>query len=196
MPGLSLSATGGLSPAHFAIVSSTRSRDLKCPGCKQPHPRNQAIPKNYQLLGLQQQAAQSPRDPDSISTLYFCEEHQKEKDVYCRDDSVVVCPFCVLYGEHRTHNTIPAVEVCQSIKETLKENGETLVTFLVAVSKAHSDIQRLVEELEENKKYCYEKISHTVDEVCRELQKRKERELSDLNQFCEEQAGILTDQLR
>jgi len=36
----------------------------------------------------------------------FCEEHQFKKTQYCKDDQVLVCLKCLIYGKHRSHSSL------------------------------------------------------------------------------------------
>ena len=156
----------------------------------QTHPSNQPIPKNFQLLGQQ-----PPTCLASLTKSYLCEEHQKEKDVFCKDDSTVVCSFCVLYGDHRNHDTVPAAEECKIVKGVLEGNAEALAAFLPDVCKAQSDIQSLIENLELGQATCKKKVEQTVEEIHRELIRRKRKALKELDEFCEDQTECLQNQL-
>merc|ERR1719312_315281 len=36
----------------------------------------------------------------------FCEEHQLMKTQYCKDDRVLVCLKCLIYGKHKSHSAL------------------------------------------------------------------------------------------
>merc|ERR1719474_139062 len=36
----------------------------------------------------------------------FCEEHQLKKTQFCKDDQVLVCLKCLIYGKHKSHSAL------------------------------------------------------------------------------------------
>ncbi|XP_030634680.1 E3 ubiquitin-protein ligase TRIM39-like isoform X3 [Chanos chanos] len=95
-------------------------------------------------------------DPVENLEDYICQKHERPLELFCRDDQICVCQFCI-EGDHKTHNTVPLEEESEERKAQL--------------GKTQTEVQQMIQD----KLKKIEGIRHSV-----ELSKKNtEREIRD-----------------
>jgi len=86
----------------------------------------------------------------------FCEEHQLMKTQYCKDDRVLVCLKCLIYGKHRSHSSLDLdiedqrAEHEKIIAEESQKTCDEIVEHVKLVWSSKKDrIKSQFEQLEE-----------------------------------------------
>ncbi|XP_060771641.1 E3 ubiquitin-protein ligase TRIM39-like [Neoarius graeffei] len=93
-------------------------------------------------------------DPVENLEEYICLKHERPLELYCRDDQMCVCQFC-LEGEHKTHDTV----------HIEKESGEKKTELRKAQVEVQQMIQERVKKIEE--------IKHAVELNKKNTEKEK-----------------------
>ncbi len=96
------------------LKSLDTSPTITCPKCSRITDLAQRdstiLPKNYSLLDVIRETpngsvASPPPREKPVSTVLRCEEHSDNLSSFCIKCGVLACSSCLLYGEHRDHNT-------------------------------------------------------------------------------------------
>ncbi|XP_060731253.1 E3 ubiquitin-protein ligase TRIM39-like [Tachysurus vachellii] len=132
-------------------------------------------------------------DPVENLEDYICQKHERPLQLFCRDDQMCVCQFCIL-GDHKTHKTVPIEEEIQEKKSHLREtqkhvqkmiqNQEEKMEVLkqsIELNKKHSD----KEKTESMKMFsalmrCIERSQADILKLIEEKQKAAERQAEQL----------------
>lgn len=83
-----------------------------CPQCEAPFKRGNIWP-NKQLKSLIECIKEMERSR--------CEEHGELLNIFCEDDSQLICSRCERKPQHRDHLTAHVEDVCQGYKEKLQK---------------------------------------------------------------------------
>src|SRR6218665_269440 len=58
---------------------------------------------------------------------YDCDKHEnKPLEIYCSSCQEAVCALC-LYKSHKTHNTLPVIEVITDFRRIIQENADAMM---------------------------------------------------------------------
>ncbi|KAF5890905.1 E3 ubiquitin-protein ligase TRIM39-like isoform X1, partial [Clarias magur] len=85
---------------------------------------------------------------------YICQKHERPLELFCRDDQMCVCQFCI-EADHKTHNTVPIEEASAEKK--------------IQLGKTRAEIQQMIQE--QLKKT--EEIKHSVALMKKNIEKEK-----------------------
>ncbi|XP_063799905.1 E3 ubiquitin/ISG15 ligase TRIM25-like [Pseudophryne corroboree] len=153
-------------------------------------------------------------DPITFLENRKCSVHKKVLEYYCTEDSVCICVFCYLIGEHRGHQmvsldeasdkkkqklgnvlqnlTVKKVETekrAQSLQERRREDQRKAADITETVNALFGDIRRQLEDLEKRVQCKIsrweERISLSVSDLIQQLEIKKD-ELSRKMRHIEE----------
>ncbi|MCI4377034.1 hypothetical protein PGIGA_G00198770 [Pangasianodon gigas] len=88
-------------------------------------------------------------DPVENLEDYICQKHERPLELFCRDDQMCVCQFCIL-GDHKNHNTVPMEEESQKKKNHLVEIQKHVQKM---IQNRQEKIEELKQAIELNKKH-------------------------------------------
>ncbi|KAH8021210.1 hypothetical protein HPB51_013311 [Rhipicephalus microplus] len=79
----------------------------------------------------------------------LCGVHKRLREFYCTVDGEFICTFCVVVGEHKNHDAIPAAEQdFESIDENVRTCHEKAVEEMIA--QVHDEDQPFSDECDDN----------------------------------------------
>ncbi|XP_072896708.1 E3 ubiquitin-protein ligase TRIM11-like isoform X2 [Hemitrygon akajei] len=81
-------------------------------------------------------------DPTADTAMEKCTVHQKPLEIYCKDDSVCVCTFCALLGNHKGHEVIRISEAVSELRNNLEEQQEKLRVSADTSQATLKDLQK------------------------------------------------------
>lgn len=84
-----------------------------CPKCEAPFTRGSIRP-NKQLESVIDYVKE-------VDVKWLCEEHKEILNIFCEDDSQLICSRCERKPEHKGHLTAHVEDVCQSYKEEIQK---------------------------------------------------------------------------
>ncbi|KAL6491330.1 hypothetical protein MHYP_G00016750 [Metynnis hypsauchen] len=93
-------------------------------------------------------------DPVENLEDYICQKHERPLELFCRDDQMCVCQFC-MEGDHKTHSTVPIEE----------ESGQKKSQLVKTQAEVQQMIQVRLKKIEE--------INHSVKLNKRNTEKEK-----------------------
>ncbi|XP_076746604.1 E3 ubiquitin-protein ligase TRIM35-like [Maylandia zebra] len=107
-----------------------QTKNKNCPICKRKSSKD--LPNvNFTLKELADTFAQRQEDKSSETVKkkrkvdVFCNDHQKEPELFCVDEQRVVCPVCD-FSLHHSHKVVPVEEAVSDLKEQLKSDLKSL----------------------------------------------------------------------
>ncbi|XP_060738992.1 E3 ubiquitin-protein ligase TRIM39-like [Tachysurus vachellii] len=86
--------------------------------------------------------------------MYMCQKHVRPLELFCRDDQMYLCQFCI-EGEHKNHNVILLEE----------ESGEKKIQL----QKTQTELQQMIQERLKK----IQEINHSVELSKRNMEKEK-----------------------
>ncbi|XP_053485795.1 E3 ubiquitin-protein ligase TRIM39-like [Ictalurus furcatus] len=139
-------------------------------------------------------------DPVENLEDYICQKHERPLEVFCRDDQMRLCQFCIL-GDHKNHNTVPIEEESQEKKSHLVETQKHVQKM---IQNRQEKIEELKQSTELNKKHtdkektesmkmfsalmrCIERSQADLLKVMEEKQKTTERQAEQFIRELEEE---------
>lgn len=109
-------------------------------------------------------------------SLGFCQEHNRQYEVYCTVCSVLVCPSCIMFGAHIAHSVLPLSESvaflrCELLK--LSSDGKLKPEFAGRILqdirdtrfKAESLLETVESDIENNFKQMISQLKTRREEV-------------------------------
>uniref|UniRef100_A0A3P8R211 Nuclear factor 7, brain-like n=1 Tax=Astatotilapia calliptera TaxID=8154 RepID=A0A3P8R211_ASTCA len=107
-----------------------QTTNKNCPICKRKSSKD--LPNvNFTLKELADTFAQRQEDKSSETVKkkrkvdVFCNDHQKEPELFCVDEQRAVCPVCD-FSLHQSHKVVPVEEAVSDLKEQLKSDLKSL----------------------------------------------------------------------
>ena len=168
------------------------SDQVTCPVCKSTNHIQDgevmSLTKNFALLGVQDGAERASQ--------HYCQEHDHEQRIYCEECKQLVCAYCQLYGRHKTHNCLIAIEACAPAVEAVRELQVEVEAQLEELKTAEASVVASVQRLEHGRKCNERRISYYYGRLIEALQQKKEAEVDRVQTWSDEQAYILQAQLR
>nr|XP_055045143.1 E3 ubiquitin-protein ligase TRIM39-like [Misgurnus anguillicaudatus] len=80
---------------------------------------------------------------------YICQKHERPLELFCRDDQICVCLFCI-EGDHKTHNTVPIEEETKERKTQVVKTQEDVQLMIQDRIKKIQDIRNSAEMIKNN----------------------------------------------
>ncbi|KAI5616228.1 E3 ubiquitin-protein ligase TRIM39 [Silurus asotus] len=143
-------------------------------------------------------------DPVENLEDYICQKHEKTLELFCRDDQMCVCQFCIL-GDHKNHNTVPMEEESQEKKSHLVETQKHVQKM---IQSRQEKLEELKQSIELNRRHanmertesmkmfsalmrCIEKSQTDLLQVMEEKQNANERQAQQFIQELEQEIAEL-----
>ncbi|KAF5893795.1 E3 ubiquitin-protein ligase TRIM39-like isoform X1, partial [Clarias magur] len=111
---------------------------------------------------------------------YICQQHERPLELFCRDDQMCVCQFCIC-GDHKTHNTVRMDEESHEKKIHLWETQKHVQNM---IQNRQKKIEELKQSIELNNKHIdkektesmkiFSALIHCIEESQAELLKLME----------------------
>ncbi|XP_072543274.1 E3 ubiquitin-protein ligase TRIM39-like isoform X2 [Salminus brasiliensis] len=98
-------------------------------------------------------------DPVENLEDYICQKHERPLELFCRDDQMCVCQFCI-EGDHKTHSTVPIKEESRVKKTTL---GKTQAEVQQMIHDRLKKIEEIKHSVYLSKKSTEKEISDSVE---------------------------------
>ena len=127
---------------------------------------------------------------------HFCEEHNHEKRVYCKDCRDLVCAYCQLYGSHKNHDCAIASEAAQPSVEALKSAMENVTAHLSDLNVGEKAVKKAEKNLKRNRHQCERQVKGYFDQLIRSLESKRNALLMNIGTWTDEQMYILNAQLQ
>ncbi|XP_076746589.1 zinc-binding protein A33-like [Maylandia zebra] len=190
-----------------------QTKNKNCPICKRKSSKD--LPNvNFTLKELADTFAQRQEDKSSETVKkkrkvdVFCNDHQKEPELFCVDEQRVVCPVCD-FSLHQTHKVVPVEEAVSDLKEQLKSDLKSLQdkrNKYKQVEKTHNEvIQHSKKQLLSTERQIraeFNKLRQFLKEeeesrlaALREEEEQKGRTISREMKMIEEQISSLSDSI-
>uniref|UniRef100_A0A4W4EL00 Uncharacterized protein n=1 Tax=Electrophorus electricus TaxID=8005 RepID=A0A4W4EL00_ELEEL len=141
---------------------------------------------------------------------YICQKHERPLELFCRNDKMCVCQFCI-ETDHKTHRTVPVEnesgqkktqsEVQQMIQERLKkieeikhsvelrkkstekeiaDNSEVFNALIRAIERSQAELHQVMEEKQKAVERQAEGLIKDLEQEITDL-KRRDTELEQLS---------------
>lgn len=133
-----------------------------------------------------------------------CQDHPKQQcDLYCQDCSVPICSRC-LTGNHKRHGAVDLEEICETTRNTIKEDLEELRKFRKeyekVVGESKEELAKYIEEsdkerdsLKELGKQWHQMIDKVIDKVGKDMDEIIQSDTKCLQDNTEEIQSALQD---
>ncbi|XP_060771222.1 E3 ubiquitin-protein ligase TRIM39-like [Neoarius graeffei] len=112
---------------------------------------------------------------------YICQKHERPLELFCRDDQMCVCQFCIL-GDHKNHTNVRMEEESQEKKSHLVETQKHVQKM---IQNRQHKIEELKQSAELNKKHTDKEKTESV-KMFSALMRCIERSQVDLLKVIEE----------
>ena len=175
--------------------------EIKCPCCRKsvflPPGGVSELPAAFlinNLLEVQKAAEyETVQITKQVPAISRCEEHERILEFYCNDCGTLVCSVCAIKG-HRTHD-------CDLAADVAKENKKLVEDQLALLRKDVTHVDGMIAHLENAKErvtFEGEKtkkvITEAVELLHRNIEDRKRKLMTTVNQNIEEKLKRLEDQ--
>ncbi|KAF7706751.1 E3 ubiquitin-protein ligase TRIM68-like [Silurus meridionalis] len=120
-------------------------------------------------------------DPVENLEDYICQKHEKTLELFCRDDQMCVCQFCIL-GDHKNHNTVPMEEESQEKKSHLVETQKHVQKM---IQSRQEKLEELKQSIELNRRHANMEKTESM-KMFSALMRCIEKSQTDLLQVMEE----------
>ncbi|KAM9425006.1 E3 ubiquitin-protein ligase TRIM47-like isoform 2-T2 [Pholidichthys leucotaenia] len=120
---------------------------------------------------------------------HICKEHNKLLVLFCRDDSMLLCDFCVSSG-HTLHSVAPVKQAHEEMKDLLEKTQDKVQRM---VEERMQKVDDLMGSLEETKTKSADLIGSSplgLTEVVSEIQKELLRAVMETQTKAEEEADV------
>ncbi|KAM4619181.1 E3 ubiquitin-protein ligase TRIM39-like [Polymixia lowei] len=87
-----------------------------------------------------------------------CQEHERPLEMFCKNDKICVCQFCLL-TDHKTHPVVPIEEEC---KERREELGKTTAQVEKMIEERQQKVQEIRNSVKVNEKNTEKEIAGAV----------------------------------
>lgn len=133
-----------------------------------------------------------------------CQDHPKQQcDLYCQDCGVPICSRC-LTGNHKRHGAVDLEEICETTRNTIKEDLEELRKFRKeyekVVGESKEELAKYIEEsdkerdsLKELGKQWHQMIDKVIDKVGKDMYEIIQSDTKCLQDNTEEIQSALQD---
>ncbi|CAJ1069434.1 nuclear factor 7%2C brain-like [Xyrichtys novacula] len=107
-----------------------QSKNKNCPICKRKSSKDNPI-VNFALKELADSFAgrlrvgSSEEEKKEKKVEVVCSKHDKEPELFCKDEDRAVCPVCE-FSLHQTHTVVPVEKAVRDLKEQLKSDLKSL----------------------------------------------------------------------
>ena len=169
--------------------------EVTCPVCKSSnHVQGgevASLTKNFALLGMQEGGERGVGD-----SRHYCQEHDHEQRIYCRDCQLLVCAYCQLYGHHKDHECLIAAEACRPAVEEVRRLQREVEEELRGLEAGEAAVLASVQRLEHGRDRSERRISCYYEQLVEALQQRRVAEVERVRTWADEQAYVLQAQLR
>jgi len=164
-----------------------------CEECCKNHRKYKAT-KNHRMLQLDGALINIP----SIAKQYVCDKHEnKQLDIYCSSCQEAICALCFFDG-HKTHETLPVVNVSSDFRRVIKENSDSMLSFIldlknkvkeedngkVVFARKVAAVESEIKATRQNLQECIEKhcdsLLQQLNSIKQEQNKKSESQLSDI----------------
>src|SRR6218665_2170983 len=145
----------------FGVLVDIPSAAMYCADCNQrlceeccKNHRKYKATKNHRMLQLDGALINIP----SIAKQYVCDKHEnKQLDIYCSSCQEAICALCFFDG-HKTHETLPVVNVSSDFRRVIKENSDSMLSFIL-------DLKNKVKEEDNEKVVFARKVAEVESEI-------------------------------
>lgn len=179
-------------PRAPTLAPFHHDNEIKCPTCNSINCITDrdvtSLTKNFALLSYQSM------EPSTRHLKHFCQEHEHEKRVYCNDCRDLVCAYCQLYGDHKSHSCVIASEAAQPSVEALKTSAMGLAGTFEELSKGEAEVKLAIGKLEKQKKKSETKVRRYFGGLLDKLVNRRDDLLAEMARWSEDQMYILQAQ--
>lgn len=133
-----------------------------------------------------------------------CQDHPKQQcDLFCQDCGVPICSRC-LTGNHKRHGAVDLEEICETTRNTIKEDLEELRKFRKeyekVVGESKEELAKYIEEsdkerdsLKELGKQWHQMIDKVIDKVGKDMDEIIQSDTKCLQDNTEEIQSALQD---
>ncbi|CAJ1069433.1 nuclear factor 7%2C brain-like [Xyrichtys novacula] len=107
-----------------------QNKNKNCPICKRKSSKD-ALEVNFALKELTDSFAgrlrvgSSEEEKAKKKVEVVCSKHDKEPELFCKDEDRAVCPVCE-FPHHQTHTVVPVEQAVSDLKEQLKSDLNSL----------------------------------------------------------------------
>ncbi|XP_075046873.1 E3 ubiquitin-protein ligase TRIM39-like [Mixophyes fleayi] len=120
-------------------------------------------------------------DPTTSPWNRKCSVHRKILDFYCTDDSVCICAYCCVIGEHRGHLVEMLDVASEKKKEKLRNVLQKLTTKKEETEKRVQRLQEHMIEDQERAAGVTERVTALFRDIRRQLEDLEKRVLSEIS---------------
>ncbi|XP_056336288.1 E3 ubiquitin-protein ligase TRIM39 [Danio aesculapii] len=121
---------------------------------------------------------------------YICQKHDRPLELFCREDDMCVCPFCI-EGDHKDHITVPIEDVIKErkidVQQKIQEKTEKIEEIKKSAEdrKIHSEKEKaahveLFTDLSRSIERCQTELLEMMEEQQKAAEKQEEELIEEL----------------
>ncbi|KAM4619178.1 E3 ubiquitin-protein ligase TRIM39-like [Polymixia lowei] len=110
-----------------------------------------------------------------------CQEHEWPLEMFCKNDKICVCQFCLL-NDHKTHPVVPIEEECKERREELGKTTAQVEKMIEERQQKVQEIRNSVKIIDRNTKKEIAEIIETAQKRQKDLEKQAEEIIKHLEQ--------------
>ncbi|KAI8500698.1 hypothetical protein Bbelb_215160 [Branchiostoma belcheri] len=158
-----------------------------CDNCvRTTHPSNKKAFTRHKLVEPQQ----------AKRKVLTCPDHEDEKlNMFCCVDEMPICALCKLVGKHSEHKVAALAQMYRQKKESVANSVSRLEQELQELGVFVTKVKQTITELERNSDGLKSHLSSAIEELCRNLQNRRDAMLREVEQEKEVQLELLQVEL-
>ncbi|XP_035671231.1 E3 ubiquitin-protein ligase TRIM9-like isoform X2 [Branchiostoma floridae] len=158
-----------------------------CDNCvRTTHPSNKKAFARHKLVEPQQ----------AKRKVLTCPDHEDEKlNMFCCVDEMPICALCKLVGKHSEHKVAALAQMYRAKKESVADSVSRLEKELKELGAFVTKVKQSITELEMNSESLKSQLSLAIEELCGNLQNRREAMVKEVEQEKEVQLELLQVEL-
>ncbi|KAJ4461511.1 putative tripartite motif-containing protein 10 [Paratrimastix pyriformis] len=180
---------------------------LTCPLCQTPTPvgewkKNTALtallamfrPSGGGALTLRQSPVPPSPMPDVrvLAPSRMCPEHDKELELYCMEDRVIVCSHCMIFGAHKGHSCIKFPEAVAQSTPGILDDLRRQEVFVEQLHDRKNCVTQRLELCRQSETDAIQQVEEQFNTLQQLLNKRKGELLLELRAVRDEKVKILS----
>lgn len=117
---------------------------------------------------------------EKFSSINYCNDHSKVRELICLTDRKVICTDCVLFGVHKNHQYIRMDDFKKEVKAKLVtlENKTESIKYKGFLNNSDKQVDILREKIQHKKHQLMNMIKDSINAMIEEV-KLKEKEMEE-----------------
>ncbi|CAD8103030.1 unnamed protein product [Paramecium sonneborni] len=148
------------------------------------------------MISEQLKSGTSTKQLNSEDTLRVgeCTVHKRQLEAFCTSCHVLICPTCLMFGEHKGHLVDQMDKATKDIRSSMDQAAKDGILRLEKTETVLVDIRHTKLTFEESKQKVLKEIEQTFVSIFKLIKQRKDEVINLINQHYEIQVNNIDTQ--